>query len=180
MKSTSLLLLICLLSVAAFSANNREISDSSSVKILEYPNSLNELINLFEGKIIYIDLMASWCKPCISEIQETNDLHIFFEENDIVSIYITVDVRDDIDKCFSLLNKHGAKGYLVPYLPPKKGLASMFSSDIDELFLKDENGEMDIAFPRYAIINKQGEIVNKRAKRPSSREGLIKQLKEWF
>lgn len=180
MKNVFLILLVSLLSVSAFPVNNKVEPDTSKLIVLEYPDSLDELVGLFKGKVIYIDLMASWCKPCISEIQEANGLYELFEDNNIVSIYVTVDARDDFEKCHSLLVKHGAKGYLVPYLPPQKGMVSLFSSDIDNLFLRDENGEMDIAFPRYAIVNKQGQIVSKRAKRPSDRESLIKELTEWL
>ncbi len=36
----------------------------------------------------------------------------------------------------------------------------------------------EVAIPRYVIINRKGEIVEKDAKRPSSGQQLIEQLKE--
>ena len=53
-------------------------------------------------------------------------------------------------------------------------------SDIENLFLKNEKGEMEISIPKYAIIDKEGNIVIKRAERPSNKEALKNQLKEWL
>lgn len=156
------------------------LKDTTNIRILDYPDSFNSLIHQFRGKVIYIDLMASWCSPCISELKESKNLESFFGENDIIKIYITIDQRQDIDKCISLLNGHEAKGYFIPYLPPSKDMTTSFPSDIENLFLKNEKGEMEISIPKYAIIDKEGNIVIKRAERPSNKEALKNQLKEWL
>ena len=175
--------IICIISLVYFislSAMAEEIApkDSSNLKTIEYPSSLKDLIHQFKGKVIYFDVMASWCKPCIAELQQSKYLDSFFEENNVITIYVTIDQKQDIDKCISLLNKYDAKGYLVPHAAPAD-VVTTFPSDIEKLFLRNEKGDISISIPKYAIVDKEGNIVVKRAKRPSHKDALIEQLKEW-
>lgn len=173
---------VCLILFSCFllSVNANTLNDSTKIQILEYPSSLNALIKQFNGKLIYIDVMASWCKPCIVELQESENLNSFFEENNIIKIYITIDQKQDIEKCLNLLSRYDVKGYFISYLPPHDDETTTFPSDIERLFLKNEKGEFDISIPKYAIINKEGNIVVKRAERPSNKEALIEQLEGWI
>lgn len=155
------------------------ITDSSNINVLEYPDSFNDLVKRFKGKVIYVDLMASWCKPCLFELKELKKLDSFFEENEIIKIYISIDQKPDTEKCVSILNEYDAKGYFVPYTPPDNVISS-FCSDIENLFLKNENGEISISIPKYAIVDKEGNVVIRRAKRPSNKDALIEQFKEWI
>ena len=150
------------------------------LEIVDYPQSLKELLKKFDGKVIYIDLMASWCKPCIAELEEAKKLQPFFESHAIVRLYITLDNKEDIDKCFQKLNRDTISGYFTSYHPIKEPSDSTFPQDISTLFLTDENGNMSISVPKYAIVNKQGEIVVRRAERPSHGIALKKQLKEYL
>lgn len=42
--------------------------------------------------------------------------------------------------------------------------------------MADKNGNPDISIPKYAIVNKKGEIVIQRAEKPSNFASLKKQL----
>lgn len=172
------ILLLCLFLSLSTSANT--LTDSTKIQALEYPSSLTNLLKQFKGKIVYIDVMASWCKPCIAELQASKSLNSFFEENDVIKLYITIDQKLDIDKCLTLLNKYDVKGYFISYLPPHKDEVTTFPSDIERLFLKNDKDEFNISIPKYAIVDREGNIVVKRAERPSNKEALIKQLKEWI
>lgn len=172
--------LIILLFSISLSIEADEIpQDTSKINLLEYPSSLEELTSLFKGKVIYIDLMASWCKPCIVELQESKKIEHFFKENDIIKIYVSIDQKQDIEKCIDILNQNSANGYFVAYLP-SKDKESTFASEIEKLFLQDEDGSMSVSIPKYAIINKQGIIVEKRAERPSNCEALKTQLQKYI
>jgi hypothetical protein len=48
------------------------------------------------------------------------------------------------------------------------------------LFLQDENGNINISLPHYAIVNRKGEIVEKRAERPSNFSLLKQQLEKYL
>ena len=55
----------------------------SNIKCLNYPSSFELLLRHFKGKIVYIDVMASWCKPCLAELKEYEKTDDFFKKNDI-------------------------------------------------------------------------------------------------
>jgi thiol-disulfide isomerase/thioredoxin len=152
-----------------------------SLKMLDYPQSLTELLKQFKGKVVYIDLMASWCKPCIVELKESKKLRSYFEENNIVKLYITIDGKEDIGKAFSLIQNDTLSGYFTSYHPVTElKEKSTFPKDIETLFLTDGNGNLSISIPKYAIVNKKGEIVEKRAERPSNFLSLKEQLEKYF
>ncbi|MBP1612944.1 MAG: resA 1 [Bacteroidetes bacterium] len=176
--------LLIFIAFLAFSSTilSQEAHDErySKLEILDYPQSLSKLLKKFKGRVIYIDLMASWCKPCIVELKEAKKLQTFFESHAIVRLYITLDNKDDIDKCFQKLNRDTISGYFTSYHPIKELSGSTFPQEINSLFLIDENGNMNIFIPKYAIVNKLGEIVVRRAERPSNGNALKEQLKEYL
>ncbi|HMR20261.1 MAG TPA: redoxin family protein [Sphingobacterium sp.] len=183
MKNTILNFLILGISLAfpalTFSQNTGD-HHTAVLQKLDYPSSLAELLKQFEGKVVYIDVMASWCKPCIAELKETKKLQPYFEENHIVKLFLTIDNKDDIHKAFSIIQKDSLHGYFIASQPQQDMGASSFRQDIETLFLMDEEGNLDISIPRYAIVNKKGEIVKKRAARPSNPVSLKKQLESYL
>lgn len=151
-----------------------------SLKVLDYPSSLAELLKNVEGKLVYIDLMASWCKPCIMELKASQQLQPYFEANGIVELFISIDNQEDIGKAISMIQKNALRGYFVSYHSPHvSNVNSTFAGEIESLFLKDENGNYSISIPKYAIVNKKGEIVERRAERPSNATALKKQLEKY-
>ena len=41
------------------------------INCIVFPRDYAENAHIFmEGKIVYIDVMASWCKPCLAELKE--------------------------------------------------------------------------------------------------------------
>jgi len=94
---------------------------------------------------------------------------------------VTIDNKEDIAKAFSMIQKDSLNGYFVPYHQKENlNASSTFPKDIEILFLKDENGKLNISIPKYAIVNKKGEIVEKRAERPSNFISLKKQLEKYL
>lgn len=138
---------------------------------LEHPESFASLLKQFEGKVVYIDILASWCGPCMEELENSKKLDGYFKENDVVKLYITIDASKDIGKCYSLLHAKSLTGYFT-MLHPAVGEHTQFFNDMADLFFS--SGQIEI--PRYAIVNKEGKIVNKSASRPSSPGRLKQQL----
>jgi AhpC/TSA family. len=101
---------------------SQEISDNnhSSLKILDYPKSLSELLKQFEGQVVYIDLMASWCKPCIEEFKATKKNQSYFEENKIIKLFVTIDNKESIENAISMIIKNSLNGYFVSFHPQKE------------------------------------------------------------
>lgn len=156
-----------------------EKNSNDSLIVLDYPSSFENLLEKFKGKVVYIDVLASWCKPCIEEFAHAKKMDDFFKKNNIVKIYITIDKPEDNEKCKKLLVDRSMTGYLVHY-SPNKGEFSQFSKDIGKIFLTDKNGNPDFGIPKFGIVDKNGKLVMNNAPRPSSPEELTNKLKEYL
>jgi len=179
-KIISLVLLMLSLSFNTLFSQTTEKDESNQVEILDYPKSFSELLKKFEGKVVYIDVLASWCKPCIGELKESKKLEPFFNQSNIVKLYITIDNEEDINRAFEMIENESLNGYFTSYHPVNSTFVSSFPAEFSSLFLADENGNLDISIPRYAIVDKQGKIVVKRAERPSNSNALKKQLEKYL
>ena len=60
-------------------------------------DSFKPLINKYHGKILFINLWATWCVPCKEEFPDLVRLKEYYENSDVVIIGISVDFPDEID-----------------------------------------------------------------------------------
>lgn len=115
----------------------------------------------FKDKIIYLDLWASWCGPCINTFKTKTP---FFEKKlndreDIVLMYISIDDKEESWKNY--LSKNPMKGV---HLYAGNG----FDAEIMKYFKV-------WGIPRYLIIGKDNKLVSPNAPRPGDEayEALI-------
>lgn len=133
------------------------------VSNFEFKTTNGDMIKLsdFQDKIIYLDLWASWCGPCIQTFKtKTPD----FERKltgleDIVLMYVSVDEKEESWKNY--LDKNPMNGV---HLFAGKG----FEADIMRYFKV-------WGIPRYLILNKGNRIYQVNAPRPGDEayEALI-------
>lgn len=143
------------------------------------PESFEPLLKQnFAGKTVYIDVMASWCKPCLTELPASKELDEYFNEYNIVRLFVTIDNPEDIDNCIELLNKYNLSGYLVTYHQQGKRPQNKFAKEVETLFMRDKEGKFVVSIPKYAIADKKGSIVIKKAERPSNPNALKRQIQE--
>ena len=79
-----------------------EVSDLQKVKL----NDLNgQPIDLdqFNGKTIFINVWATWCKPCIQEMPTINSAQSMFKDNDVVFLFAS---NEEIDRINEFSAKH--------------------------------------------------------------------------
>lgn len=105
----------------------------------------------FKNKVVYIDVWASWCGPCIAEIPFSQKLQNAFEGNDSI-VFLNVSVDSEKDWNDALLEYSDWKG-------------SHILSDFS--IYKTYN---IVGIPWYILIDKTGRIVTSDAPRPSSNE----------
>ena len=105
----------------------------------------------FKGKVIYIDLWATWCGPCIQESPAFEALGKKYVGKDIVFLPVSTDTT--------------TKPWLRYLDGHKKELTQYHSNDVA---LKESWAIMYI--PRFILIDKDFNIVNAYAPRPSSEE----------
>lgn len=148
--------------------HQRIANADSSIIISDYAKSyksIKELMLSMKGKYYYVDLWATWCGPCKAELQYSIKMHDKLEEIGFTPIYLSLDQDKDDAKW-----KEMVKGY------PLKGINLRAGKEMNSLLnqeIPNFNG-----IPRYLIVNKEGEVVEWNAKRPSDGIQLINQLKE--
>jgi thiol-disulfide isomerase/thioredoxin len=116
---------------------------------LDSNNHQNHLLQ-FKGKVIYIDLWATWCSPCLEEMPYLDSLKNHFSQNaDIVFLSLSV---DDLTKVWKQnIKKRNAQG--IQWIIPREKLNSYLVTGI----------------PRIIIIDKAFQIVAMNGKLPSDK-----------
>lgn len=127
-------------------------------KDLEPPTApvfMKNIIQKYKGRLVLVDFWASWCMPCRQE---------FPYERELMKKYPTMSfVFISIDKSNDAWQK-ASKEY--PDILNKDNNYLLLKSDQDQVLQK-----IDISsIPRYVLFNKEGEIIDVNAPRPSRKE----------
>lgn len=111
----------------------------------------------YKGKVLYIDVWASWCKPCVGEIPYGRTLEEKYKEHkDIVFITVSIDKKEQDWK--TGLEKNNPAGTPL-YVEGAFG----------GLFAKSFN---ITSIPRFIVIDKNGKFIDANAPRPSNKEAV--------
>ena len=114
----------------------------------------------FKGKVVYVDVWATWCGPCNAEIPHLIKLEEAYHNNpNIVFMSVSVDKQKDIEKWKKMLKDKGMGG------------VQLFSGDRSDEITKPYK---ITGIPRFMLFGKDGRVVDADAPRPSS--GEIKAL----
>ncbi len=72
------------------------LSFSQSVKTIN-ENELNELLSKRNGKLLFLNIWATWCEPCKEEFPDIIKLFNDLKKKDVEFVAISVDYPDEID-----------------------------------------------------------------------------------
>ncbi|WP_200976058.1 TlpA disulfide reductase family protein [Echinicola sp. 20G] len=124
----------------------------------EYEDINGDLVafDSFKGKIVYVDIWATWCGPCIKQIPYLKELEEELHDEDIVFLSISIDVEKDKEKWKKFVKEKELKG--VQLIADKAWQSGLV-----------KNYEIK-GIPRFMIFDKDGNIVTTDAIRPSSPE----------
>lgn len=120
-------------------------------------------ISDFKGKVIVIDVWATWCSSCLKNMPHFMQLIQEFEgRNDVVFFTASTDSDDVKEKWLAAIKKHKMES--MTNLTPDRSSGPQFE---EKYFVS--------SVPRYIVIDKQGNIVSAFAPKPN---GGMKELIE--
>jgi thiol-disulfide isomerase/thioredoxin len=114
--------------------------------------TLEEAIARQKGKLVLIDLWASWCVPCLKEMPYSEQLKKQFAGKKISFLYLSMD--RDITQW-----QHKSEDIRL-----KKNSSFVFENHVQQSFLKRYNVS---TIPRYMLIDQNGKMINADVPRPS-------------
>jgi len=127
--------------------------------------TFEELITSLKGKVIYIDFWAIWCAPCIREMPSSLEIQNEFSSQDLAYIYLSTDRKKQPWK--HALERHE--------------LNSGIHYRIDNAGYNTKMQELNVpALPHYMIYDRNGQLVNKDAPRPSEKDKLIAEFNRYL
>ncbi|WP_048505932.1 TlpA disulfide reductase family protein [Chryseobacterium angstadtii] len=108
----------------------------------------------FKGKVVYIDVWATWCSPCKDEIPHLKKLEQDFAGKNIEFISISLD--KDLEKWKTYVTKNHLEGVQLHA-----------DGEFDSKIAKDYQIR---GIPRFILIGKDGKIINSTVERPSDKK----------
>src|SRR6188768_1112418 len=127
------------------------------------PDSTGRMISMkdFKGKVVFIDVWATWCGPCREQFPFLKVVEEEYKDNsDIVFMGISIDRGKDREKWLKMMKKEN--------LPPLQLFDDMGKSFARKYEIN--------AIPRFLLVSKDGKWIEVRCPRPESKEDLKKYL----
>jgi thiol-disulfide isomerase/thioredoxin len=156
MKKLFSTILICILFVT-INGCIREAENKSKagalakkdIKIID-ESGLKELINNKKGKIVFINVWATWCKPCVEEFPDIVKLYEENKRSGVEFLSLTVDLPSEIEsKVIPFLKEQNAN--FPVYIADEKrseGIIELLNPEwngaIPATFIYDETGKQQV------------------------------------
>ena len=107
----------------------------------------------FKGKVVLIDVWATWCKPCLDEIPDLKALAEDYDESNLRLIGVSIDRQEDKELWKLKVDDEGLPG---TQLILENGWQSAFKFDY-----------IVSSIPRFILIDEEGKFIDVNAPRPS-------------
>lgn len=104
----------------------------------------------YQGKLIVIDIWATWCGPCLEEMPVFEEIEEEFKDSEVEFIALSIDSNREAWKKF--IEKNNKKGTQI--IINRKNLEPYFV----------------VTIPRYIVISKKQKIINAFGPYPSTGE----------
>ncbi|MDR3366520.1 MAG: TlpA family protein disulfide reductase [Prevotellaceae bacterium] len=135
------------------------VKDSEPAIDFRFPDETGKPVALsdFRGKLVYVDVWATWCGPCKKELPHLKKLEEEFRDNpNIVFLSVATDPAKDKEKWLRYIKANEMKGVqLFAGASAKKDLMDPYKI---------------AGIPRFILVGKDGRLLTTDAPRPSSPE----------
>lgn len=123
-------------------------------KVQEVPRAdvIAYLAAKYPGKVLYIDVYATWCGPCRAEFAPAKELHKLFVGKD--AVFVNLCLSSDTDKWIETVKQMDIEGENY-----------YFDADATGLFMSAYGLS---GYPSYMLVDKSGKVVTNKAPRPSN------------
>jgi thiol-disulfide isomerase/thioredoxin len=96
--------------------------------------------NQFKGKVVFINLWATWCGPCRVEMPSIQELYNGLDKDKIQFVMLSLDRNEDLPKIIKYVDKNS---FTFPVYQPKGYLPELFQvPSIPTTFIIDKNGNV--------------------------------------
>ena len=150
----------------------RPVSNQAEANIItdttQTYQTFKEVTARFKGKMLYVDLWATWCMPCRAEFPNYRNLGKTLKELNIQPLFVSIDNIAFKKAWKNLIYQNQLEGYHLIADPSLK-------LDIQEVAYQMKQ----ISIPRYIIVGKNGEVLDWDAPRPSDPK-LVDALKKYL
>lgn len=106
-----------------------------------------------KGKLVYIDVWATWCGPCLGEHPHWNELMKEYETKDVA--FLTISIDNTRDPWVKMVIEKNMEGYTW-------FAEDAWQSEIARHFMI--NG-----IPRFLLLDMEGKVLDPSAERPSGK-----------
>lgn len=120
-----------------------------------YPDINGKKVSLddLKGKVVYVDIWATWCAPCKFEIPYLKELNAAYANADLAIVSLSIDEPENKEKWLQMVKDEELKGI------------QLWADDAQNSEFLTAYGVQGI--PRFILIDKEGKIVDANAPRPS-------------
>lgn len=102
-------------------------------------NGENVSFESLKGKVIFLNIWATWCPPCIAEMPNIQSLYEKMDPNKVAFVMLSVD-EAGVQKVQKFIDK---KGYTFPvYMPVSQFPQEFYSNAIPTTFIISPAGEI--------------------------------------
>lgn len=87
--------------------------------IVDFEGNYHNLTTM-QGKVVIIDLMATWCIPCVAQMKHLNEVRDAYPEEEVMIVSIDTDSRESMDRLTEWMEQNNARW---PYAIDNDGIA---------------------------------------------------------